>query len=57
MYGKNSKSKIYNKADELLGTENHYANIFTDANGNYFPCLTIIKGEKVYNRILIRRKK
>ena len=22
-----------------------------------FPCLTIIKGEKVYNRILIRRKK
>lgn len=28
----------YNKADELLGTENHYANIFTDANGNYFVC-------------------
>ena len=22
-----------------------------------FPCLTIINGEKVYNRILIRRKK
>ena len=22
-----------------------------------FPCLTIIKGKKVYNRILIRRKK
>ena len=22
-----------------------------------FPCLTIIKGEKVYNRILIRKKK
>lgn len=28
----------YNKADELLGTENHYANIFTDTNGNYFVC-------------------
>ena len=28
----------YNKADELLGVENHYANIFTDTNGNYFVC-------------------